>query len=165
MMSHGQKYLKKTKISPLKLTGNRGGKGAILDLLLKKKHVKTLTCRHVDLSLMQTCRKPFIWGSINLKLVGDYEHTFCFFYHLGNADLCSRRKSGMGLGECLNLRNFFFSVCKATLKALYLTRREKRCLCTELPRENALSLSLHCTQVIFHFCFLQGAHKHSYPKR
>ena len=50
MMSHGQKYLK-TKITPLKLTGNRGGKGAILDLL-KKKHIKTLTCRHVDLSLM-----------------------------------------------------------------------------------------------------------------
>lgn len=50
MMSHGQKYLKKTKITPLKLTGNKGGKGAILDLLLK--NVKTLTCHHVDLSLM-----------------------------------------------------------------------------------------------------------------
>ena len=42
MTNRGQKYLKKTKITPLKLTGNKGGKGAILDLLLKN-------CQNPDL--------------------------------------------------------------------------------------------------------------------
>ena len=49
MTNHGQKYLKKTKITPLKLTGNKGGKGAIWDLLLKKCQNPDLpSCRPVE---------------------------------------------------------------------------------------------------------------------